>query len=49
MWYCKRCGQPREAQLENGKPKVRSFFNGYVAVFLTCGHTAAVNHDKVKK
>ena len=48
IWFCKRCRCVRGAQLEKGKPKVRRFVNGYVAVFLDCGHTAAVNHDKVK-
>ena len=49
IWFCRRCGCVRGAQLEQGKPKVRCFRNGYVAVFLSpCGHTAAVNHDRVK-
>jgi hypothetical protein len=46
MWYCHRCRCAREAIMERGKPKTRMFGSGYVAVFLCCGHTAAVNHDK---
>ena len=48
IWFCKRCGCVRGAQLENGKPKVRRFVNGYVAVQLSCGHWAAVNHDRMQ-
>ena len=48
MWYCKRCQAIRDAQKDwKGRNKVRVFRNGYVAVFLTCGHTAAVRLDKV--
>ena len=47
IWFCKRCGCVRGAQLEKGKPKVRRFMNGYVAVQLSCGHWAAVNHDRM--
>jgi hypothetical protein len=47
IWFCRRCQTVRGAQYESGKPKVRAFRNGFVAVFLECGHTAAVNHDRV--
>ena len=47
IWFCKRCGAARGAQLKNSKPKVVRFPTGYVAVYLECGHTAAVNQDRI--
>jgi hypothetical protein len=47
QWYCTRCRQNKEAILEQGKPKVRSFRNGYIAVQLSCFHWVAVNRDRV--
>ena len=49
LWHCKRCRRPQPAQLEHGKAKVRVFRNGYVAVFLACGHTAAVRLDRINE
>jgi hypothetical protein len=46
QWFCKRCRANKPAILEKGRPKTRRFFNGYVAVFLSCGHTAAVKQDR---
>jgi len=48
MWWCKRCQAIRNAQKEKGRDKVRAFRNGYVAVFLVCGHTAAVRLDRIR-
>lgn len=48
MWYCKRCQKPQAAKTVDGKPHVVRFPSGYVAVYLQCGHTAAVARDKVK-
>ena len=47
LWHCQRCGKPQPAQLERGRPKVRCFMNGFVAVQLRCHHWARVRLDKV--
>lgn len=48
QWWCKKCNAPRAAVLEGGKIKVRRFRSGFVGVFLECGHTAAVERDKIR-
>jgi hypothetical protein len=46
-WYCRRCRCERGCEYERGKPKVRMLGSGFVTVFLSCGHSAAVNQDRV--
>jgi hypothetical protein len=45
QWWCKRCRTYRGPLLEGQRPKVRRLLTGYVAVWLSCGHTAAVRYD----
>ena len=49
MWWCKRCHAARDAQQDSGKPRVARLRNGFVAVWLECGHTAAVSQDRVRR
>jgi hypothetical protein len=48
MWYCHKCRCAREPILEHGKPKVRACRSGFIAVWLSCGHVAAVSQDRVR-
>jgi hypothetical protein len=45
-WLCRRCG-PQAAAMVEGKPKVRILRSGFVAVFLECGHVAAIVRDRL--
>jgi len=47
LWFCSKCKTTREPILERGKPKIRSMRNGFVAVFLVCGHVARVDKDRI--
>jgi len=46
VYKCKKCNKSIEAELENGKPKIRRFRTGFVGVFLKCGHISRPK-DKV--
>jgi len=45
FYYCKRCRTAVAAVTPN---KVRRFRSGYVARYLTCGHTVSVNDAPVR-
>lgn len=47
MWWCKKCQDVKAAEEKWGKPKVRRFPSGFVAVFLECGHTASAVKDRI--
>ena len=46
-WHCTHCNKAKPAIMERGRPKVRMLRGGFVAVFLACGHTAAVRKDRL--
>lgn len=52
MYYCKRCRVAQEPMVDPARPgrdKVRGMRSGFVARYLTCGHSVAVTQEPVNE